>query len=76
MRLLEPTPERGDSHMSVVDDLSEQALALASQEDDDAAVAELVRIAGGDRVADILVASTAKRAALGCRAISRRGTAG
>ena len=34
--------------------LSEQALALASQEDDDAAVAELVRIAGGDQVADIL----------------------
>jgi hypothetical protein len=40
--------------MSLVDDLSEQALALASQENDDAAVAELVRIAGGDRVADIL----------------------
>jgi hypothetical protein len=40
--------------MSLVDLLSEQALALASQEDDDAAVAELVRIAGGDRVANIL----------------------
>jgi hypothetical protein len=37
--------------MNLVDDLSEQALALASQEDDDAAVAELVRIAGGDRAA-------------------------